>query len=305
MSDKRHESGRTLLLLALLLSLLIHFTAGGVWSHFGKQITATIARVLPKPKPTPEIVAVSDAITISRRTVPHASRRARPVPQAHPQPRRVAVVPTVPPTVTPTTRPTVEPTVRPTVQPTRVPTPPPIRHGTIHLPRPVPSTPPVQRHVARNQLTPQQIAELETQFQHTIQQTQSGMTDVAPQQEPPSARRRLDLVMKGTQHDLVGLQGQCHSVAPELITGMWIRYYLACSIVYSDGFYEMAVIPWPMAFRINDDPMLDGRPFPPQPPPPGYTMPENFQLSRFVCLYYRPACASEISRERATGATGP
>ncbi|HTJ25477.1 MAG TPA: hypothetical protein VMA36_04850 [Candidatus Limnocylindria bacterium] len=294
-----------MLALALLLSVLIHVTAGGVWSHFGRRILATIARVVPQPKPTPELVAISDAITISKRTVPHASRRAQPTQPVRPQPRRVAVVPTAPPTIEPTMRPTVEPTVRPTMEPTRVPTPHPVRHATVHLPRPVPSAPPAPRHVARNRLTPQQIAAMESQFAHTIAQTQGGATDVEPQREPPSARRRFDMVMKGTQRDLIGLQGQCHSIAPNLIRGMFISYYLACAIVYGDGYAETAVIPWPMTFRIDDDPMSDGRPFPPQGPPPGYAMPQTFELSRFVCLYYRPACANEISRERAAGAAPP
>jgi hypothetical protein len=294
-SRPRHP-GRTLLALALLLSVLIHVTAGGVWSHFGRRIAAAIARVVPHPKPTPaEFVAISDAITISKRTVPHASRRAQPVRPARPQPRRVAVV------VTPAPVPTIAPppTVRPTVEPTRVPTPHPVAHATIHLPRPAPTVP---QRVAPNALSPQQIAALNSQFQRTIAQAQGAVTNVAQQNAPPTARRRYDMVMAGTQRDLLTAQGQCYGTAPPLVTGMTIQYYLACEMVYSDGYTEHAVIPWPMRFPRNDDPIVQQRVFHPSVPLPGYVPPPNFQLSRFVCIYLRRECAAEIARRQAGGA---
>jgi hypothetical protein len=306
-NSRRDFPGRTILALALLLSVLIHVTAGGVWSHFGSRIAAAVARVMPRPKPTPdELAAISDAITISRRTVPHASRRAQPAPQpvrpSRPQPRRVAVV--VSPAPVPTERPTVEPTVRPTAQPTRVPTPPPVPHATVHLPRPVPTvrarTAP--QRTAHNALSPQQIAALQSQFQQTIAQTHGGPTDVAPQKEAPSARRRFDMVMKGTQRDLLTGQGQCYATATPLRMGPVTQYYMACEMVYSDGFTEHAIIPWPMRFPVYDDPIREGRVFH-TAPPPDYVAPQDPPLSRLVCIYLRRECLAEIARLKASGGT--
>jgi hypothetical protein len=314
---RRRNPERTIFLLALVFSVLLHLTAGGVWSFFGHRIAAAVARYLPRPKPTPEeFVALSDAITITKRTVPrpsHASPpRTRPAP---PQPRRVAVVPVRPvptaiPTVVPTVTPTVVPTAVPTIRPTAEPTP--RQHARIHHPRPVPTVAPQPRHVAatrpsqRNALSPQQIAALDQQFRRTIDQAQSSVTDVPPQKEPPSsAQRRYKLVMAGTQHDLQEAQGLCYGTAPPLITGMIIQYYVACEIQYPDGFSEHAVIPWPMRFRRDDDPIAQHRTYHPSLPPAGFTLPPDFELSRFVCLYFRPQCVAAIARRTPSGAGAP
>jgi hypothetical protein len=314
--SRRRNPERTLFVLALVFSALIHLTAGGVWAHFGHRIATAVARFLPRPKPTPEeFVAVSDAITIQKRTVPRASRPAPPPARpVRPQPRRVAVVPARPvptavPTIVPTVTPTAVPTVVPTERPTVVPTP--HQHAAIHRPRPVPTVPPAPRRIAaatpaeRNALSPQQIAALNEQFRHTIDQAQSSVTNVPPQTQPPSsAKRRYQLVMAGTQHDLQNAQGLCYGTAPPLISGMIIQYYVACEIQYPDGFSEHAVIPWPMRFRRDNDPIAQHRVYHPSLPPDGFTLPPDFELSRFVCMYFRSECAAAIARHEAPGA-GP
>lgn len=310
---RRRNPERTILVLALVFSVLIHLTAGGVWSYFGHRIAAAVARVLPRPKPTPEeFVALSDAITITKRTVPRPSHAAPPRPRpAPPQPRRVAAVPVRPvPTAIPTVVPTVTPTVVPTIRPTTEPTP--RQHARIHHPRPVPTLAPEPQRIAaatpkqHNVLSPQQIAALDQQFRRTIDEAQSSATDVAPQKEPPSsAQRRYRLMMAGTQHDLQNAQGLCYGTAPPLIDGMFIQYYVACQIQYPDGFSEHAVIPWPMRFRRDNDPIAQHRTYHPTNPPDGFSLPPDFELSRFVCSYFRSQCVAAIARRTASGANAP
>ena len=314
--SRRRNPERTIFLLALAFSVLIHLTAGGIWSQFSHRISTAVARLMPRPKPTPEeFVALSDAITIQKRTVPRAVRPARPTPArpVRPQPRRVAVVPVRPvptaiPTIVPTVRPTVVPTVVPTERPTIEPTP--RARAAIHRPRPVPTVPP--RRVAaeppaqRSALSPQQIAALDEQFRHAIDQAQGAVTNVSPPSEPPSTtKRRYQLVMAGTQHDLQYAQGLCYGTAPPLITGMVIQYYVACEIQYPDGFSEHAVIPWPMRFRRDDDPIAQHRTYHPSLPPDGFVLPPDFELSRFVCSYFRRDCAAAIARRQGAAAGAP
>ncbi len=127
---------RLVLGLALALSLILHLSAGGVWTYFGHRVASAVARFLPRPKPTPsEIVATSDAITITRQTVPRPMR----VPAQRPAPNALAQRPlqrTIPiPTLAPL----------PSPQPTREPKPAPsvraVAYAKIHRPRPEPSSP--------------------------------------------------------------------------------------------------------------------------------------------------------------------
>ena len=266
--------------LALVFSMLIHLTAGAIWSGFGHRIASAIARYHPRPKATPdELVALSDAITITKRTVPPPNHAA--LLQRH----QIAAAPVRP---VPTAIPTVTPTVVPTIQPT--PEPKTREHARIHHPRPVPT-------VAA--LSPQQIAALNEQSRRTIAEAQ---TNVAQLKEPPStAQRRYQLVMAGAQHDLQEAQGLCYGTAPPVITGIFIEYYVACEIQYPDGYSEYAVIPWPMRFPRDNDPIAEHRPYHATKPPDGFSLPPDFELSRFVCSYFRAQCAAEISRRVASG----
>ena len=84
------RSSRRLLPAALLASLLFHLAFGGVWGFFTRQVVPVVAKLVPRPTATPEIVALSDAITIEKRTVlraAHRTPRTRPVRR---QPRQIA-----------------------------------------------------------------------------------------------------------------------------------------------------------------------------------------------------------------------
>jgi ABC-type amino acid transport substrate-binding protein len=329
----REERRRNTLAVALALSLLVHAVGGGAWLLFARHVAPAIAKLLPHPSPTPpEFVATSDAITIEKRTVPRAQRRTppqrprarpqRPRPQriaaaqAQPQPRRLPVaVPTLPPPAlgVPTTEPTAVPTYRP-------------RHGTLHHPLPgATAAPPraVAQHTepastapststapsggaarsrASRAFTSQQIAALDAQFSKTIAQAQRALTDVPQQRRrPATTMKRYQLVMAGSRGDLTSAQGQCRPTQT-WYRGATVWHYMDCDFVYTDGFAEHVLIPWPHRFARNDDPADHPyKIYPVQEPPPGWTLPHPFPFSRLVCIFYKAECQALVDRERANG----
>ncbi len=99
-------------------------------------------------------------------------------------------------------------------------------------------------------------------------------------------------------------QGDCTSVASSS-QGAIVARYLRCLIRYSDGYYEEVTFPWTFRFLRRLDPFgyADdaSHPFPMQPPPPGFALPQPFALSRAICSFYRAECEAVIERERANG----
>jgi hypothetical protein len=315
--ERADRGTRWLLAVALILSIVIHFGVGPAVRWWWPRIEVAIAKVLPRPTPTPEIVALSDAITIETRTVPRVSRRSPPRPRRVQQrPRAVAraleaqtlSVPTLAPvpTAPPTPRATVEPIVVPTSR---------AHSGTIHHPRAEPTLDP-RPHVEatsepaqRNAFSPQQIAAMDAQFSKTIAQAQRSLTDVQPQRRPPARnpeQLRYEAIMAGTPEMFLSAQGDCDSIQ-EGARGTWNYYYLRCLIRYSDGYFEEVSFLWPHRFPRRNDPIdmyrhdLIRRPFPMQAPPAGFVLPPNFALSRAVCSFYHARCQDIITRERANG----
>jgi hypothetical protein len=322
--EPRH---RWLLPLAIAASLLIHVLAGGAWLLLGHRVAVAVAKLLPRPTPTPEIVALSDAITIEKRTVPreaHRSRALRPQHRAQPHPPTLAQVPrlrelpvpTLPPL--PTTAPTVPPTSVPTIVPTSRPVRP-AHHRLFvepaqRVPRAEPTPPPqrivripASRPAQPNAFSPQQIAALDQQFKRTIASADRSLTDVPRQRRPPAIapnERRYQAIMAGTPEQFLSAQGDCTSVQSNGHAA-FVDRYLRCLIRYSDGYYEEVSFPWVFRFARRTDPFayLDDmpHPFPMQPPPPGFVLPQPFALSRAICSFYRAECESLIDRERANG----
>ena len=304
---------RWLLPLAIALSLLLHVVAGGVWELFGHRISAVVAKVLPRPTPTPEIVALSDAITIEKRTVPreaHRSRAVRPQRQAQPRPRAVAELPHLKELPVPTLPPIA--TMPPTIQPTVVPTAHAVR-ANIHLPRAEPTPPP--RRVRAPEVKPepktpfsrQQMALLDRQFRRTIAAADRSLTDVPRQRRPPAISpnaQRYAAIMAGTPEQFRAAQGDCVSLQ-DRTRGAFVSRVLRCLIRYSDGYYEEVTFPWEYVFNRRIDPFAydDGmqHPFPMQAPPPGFVLPQPFALSRAVCSFYHAQCEALIQRESAAG----
>ncbi|HEY6235988.1 MAG TPA: hypothetical protein VIW69_12880 [Candidatus Elarobacter sp.] len=308
---QRDRRDRNVLIAALVLSLLLHLVAGGAWLLFAPRVAPVLAKLMPRPTPTPEYVATSDVITIEKRTVPRAMRRS----PAQARPLTVARPPTVPHVAVP---PALPPPARelPTTEPTAVPTFPP-RHATIHHPRAgasaapprivarVPTTvaaPHTARSSARNAYSPQQIAALDAQFSKTIAQAERTLTDVPRQaRRPATTMKHYQLVMAGSRGDLTSAQGECRP------TQTWYRgavvwHYMDCDFIYTDGFSEHVLIPWPQQFARNDDPSDHPyKLYPVEQPPPGWVLPHPFAFSRLVCIFYKTECQALIDRERANG----
>jgi hypothetical protein len=318
---RRERRDRNVLAVALTFSLLVHIIAGGAWLLFAPRVAAVLARLVPRPTPTPEFVATSDSITIEKRTVPRAMRRspAQP-PRTQARPRHAAQQPAAPRAAEPlATLPTLPPPARglPATQPTAAPTVPP-RRATIHRPLAGASAAPqrvVAQHLpaataarhasrspARSAYSPQQIAALDTQFSKTIAQAQRSLTDVPRQsRRPATTMKRYQLVMAGSRGDLTSAQGQCRATQT-WYRGPMVWHYMDCDFIYTDGFSEHVLIPWPQQFARNDDP--EDHPYkmyPVEDPPPGWQLPHPFAFSRLVCIFYKNECQALIERERANG----
>jgi hypothetical protein len=315
---QRDRRNRNVLTVALVLSLLLHLIGAGAWVLFTPRIATVLAKLMPRPTPTPEFVATSDAITIEKRTVPRAMRRspAQP-PHARPRPRRVAQQLTMPGAVVPP--PTLPPPAqgRPTTEPTAVPTYPP-RHAAIHHSRPGASPAPARiaaqhapaavaaphtaRSSARGAYSPEQIAALDARFSKAIAQAQRSLSDVPRQaRRPATTMKRYQLVMAGSRGDLTSAQGQCRATQT-WYRGPMVWHYMDCDFIYTDGFSEHVLIPWPQQFPRNDDP--EDHPYkmyPVEEPPAGWQLPRPFAFSRLVCIFYKSDCQALIDRERANG----
>jgi hypothetical protein len=75
-----------------------------------------------------------------------------------------------------------------------------------------------------------------------------------------------------------------------------------CDFIYTDGFSEHVLIPWPQQFARNDDPADHPyKLYPVEDPPPGWQLPHPFAFSRLVCIFYKAECQALIERERANG----
>ncbi|MDQ6925618.1 MAG: hypothetical protein M3154_05205 [Candidatus Eremiobacteraeota bacterium] len=316
--ERYERRGRRLLPTALILSFVVHLVGWGVWLFVGGRIAPTIAAMLPHPSPTPEIVALSDAITIEKRAVPRPAHHTRPshratTPQRRAAPLRSALAPLPVPTLAPVPVLTLAPapTSQPSIEPARNPV---YRaaQGTVHRPRAVPT--PEPRRVAeqptstvRNGFSAQQLAQLNARFQHTIASAQRSLSDVPLQSRPPARapdQRRYEKIMAGTPEMFLAAQGDCVSLA-DTAHGPTIDRILRCQITYSDGYFENVTFPWRYRFSRRSDPFQysDGNshPFPMQAPPDAFPLPHPFALSRAVCSFYQAQCARIIEAERANG----
>jgi hypothetical protein len=330
--ERAEPPRRPILVLTLIVSALLHLAGAGTWLFFDARLKPVVAKLFPQPSPTPEIVALSDAITIEKRTVPRAQRRSSPRRAVRPQPRQVAQapvtpslpVPTLPPLRTPmptipprrTPVPTLEPTAPPSAEATSRPFPQ-RPDATIHQPRSHPTpeprptvapTVPPPPPASKNPFSPRQIAALDAQFSKTIAQAQHALTDVPPQRRPPARnpqQMRYEAIMAGTPEMFFNAaQGDCVDLQDVVTRGRVHVYYIRCTIRYSDGYFENVSYPWPYKFPANADPFQlapGALTFYGQGPPPGFTLPPNFALSRAICTFYRAQCEDLIKREKANG----
>ncbi|MEA2666978.1 MAG: hypothetical protein QOI11_3922 [Candidatus Eremiobacteraeota bacterium] len=335
-SPERRDRRRTYLALALLASLLVHLTAGGLWAALGHRIVSAIARVLPRPTPTPDVTALASLIRIEKRRAlaavvpPTKRRRAEPPPPAAAQPParalpRAAPAPPRSLARAPAQRSIPVPKLAPAPKPvpTRVPPKPvlpaqrePVRqrlaHADVSRSASSASAGTNAATAAHNGLSPQQIAALDGQFRSTIDAAQHALSEApaAAAQQSGSGTRTMKSyggILAGRSDDALASEGVCDPLDTPTARGGYNYYYLRCRVTFTDGYTEEVSFPWQFRFTPRDDPFRyqDGRPhhFPVQPPPDGFALQRPFALSRTICAFYHADCEAVVAKERAAGET--
>jgi hypothetical protein len=285
---ERDRRGRRLILLAALLSLIVHLVGGSFWSYF-QRFTHHGGR------PEGQVLAKIETITVQRRPEPSpqpavaaAPRVTRPA-----APRLHIPLPELPRLAQPTFAP--HPAARPPIR---------VHHPSTRVTAMVP-VPSGARgaHAAAGAMSAEQIAALEGSFRKTIDQAQQAVAESPVPQHQVATTKQYNDVLHGSVDDIIGGNGLCDPMDNGTVRGVYTYYYLTCSIRYTDGMTERVSFPWPFRFTRRDDPFIyrDGRPhsFPPQPPPEGFVLRHPFALSRALCMYYHDECAAVLEREHA------
>jgi hypothetical protein len=319
-SPERRGRGRAYLALALLVSLLIHLTAGGLWAVLGRRIATAIARVMPHPTPTPE-VAMTTIIRIEKRPVPAAvvpkpkrHRTTPPPPHAAPPPPRALAQ-------APAQRSIPVPKVAPAAKPVPVRVPPkpvlpaqrePVHQNLAHADVPRRADSASVSSSTRHGFSPQQIAALDSQFRSTIDSAQHALTEGPPSTQQQSGEglrtmKHYDGILAGRSEDALQSEGVCDPLDTPNARGGYNYYYLRCRVTFTDGYTEEVSFPWQFRFTPRDDPFRyqDGHQhhFPVQAPPEGFALRRPFALSRTICAFYHDDCAAVVAKERAAGQT--
>ena len=306
---ERDRRGRRLVVVALLLSLVVHLAGGSLWAllvrstraaaHPPEEVLArtqpiTIERLVPPsptpvPTPTPRPRVAQSRPHVTRRPVAHTASAAHPAPLI------------------------AQPTFAPVAEPSAAP-----RVATIHIPRSQRVAVVRAPRGARGALTSGaggaapaggalDVAALDATFRKTIDQAQHDVA-AAPQVARPAAvhtMKRYDKYLQGNVEDVTGGNGVCDPLDDGSTRGAYTWYYLRCTVRYADGYAETVAFPWPFKFTRQTDPFIrhDGRhhEFPGQPPPDNFVLPRPFALSRAVCAFYHEECKAVIDRERANG----
>jgi hypothetical protein len=291
------ERARRLLLLALVLSFVIHLVGGSVWWSIVRElrhkfpserdIASNTQRIeIQKLLPTPTPVPTPRPTPVPTPTPPPPVIGRRPAPQGAPH-HRAVVRPAAPAAA---------------AQPVHAPTAPPVIARHVELARPH-----APGHRAPSSLTPQEIAALDQRYSQAINQYQHDVAQGPPTASPAGLQtmKRYDPILDGTPDQVLSGDGWCDPLAEPTRKGGYNYYYLSCRITYSDGFVETVAIPWQYRFLPRNDPFMyrDGHThkFPVQGPPDGFVLPDPFPLSRAVCSFYKEKCEAVIAREKANG----
>ena len=288
---EREGRGRRTLALAVVLSLIVHFSGSALWPLFARTFAhaspdetaiaqtepITIER-LPSPTPVPSPTATPPPLHPAQ--VRSHTARTAPAASQHRLARLLAATPRAVPTLAP---------------------PPPVTvaHTSVVFHQPVERRALVPAAGSRtNVLAPNQIAQYEGAFRRTIAQMHGdGLAPGARGASGP--RSRTQELLGGTFGEEVDFSGTCRDYAPSIVRGAYIYHYLSCHVAYSDGFAELASYPWPFRFPVDADPIGRGGHFPEATPPPGFVLPPEFEPSRRVCTFYHDACAKKLAPSAA------
>ncbi|MEO7039965.1 MAG: hypothetical protein ABI186_08065 [Candidatus Elarobacter sp.] len=299
---ERDRRGRRYVVIAVVLSLIVHLAGGALWPLFARTA---------RPDSSERMLAKLEPITIE--PLPRPTPRPTPTPAppvAHGRPapaKRAAAVPATRPLAMPAY---ALPTYAPRAEPT-----PPARKATVHIPRSVKVAQVPAPRGARayaptgGALSERQIAALDSTFRKTIDQAQAAAAAPPADAQPPvQTMKRYDKLLDGSVTDVEGGDGMCDPLDNGTTRGAYTYYYLRCNVHYADGFSEQVSFPWPFRFTRREDPFAMGpgrHEFPPQPPPAGFTLPHPFALSRAICAYYHDDCVAVLRREQAAGGAAP
>ncbi|HTV74710.1 MAG TPA: hypothetical protein VME66_13520 [Candidatus Acidoferrales bacterium] len=270
------------LLVALILSLVLHFSGAALYGLLARQLVR-LHLASPHPSPTEEVVSISSAITIDKRT--------HPVVVQHVTPRRpvvrVAQVPVQP------TLPKVQ-IVVPRYKPPAVLKPELARPVPHSIPQGKPAPKSVQVALAPHEpqqttrtttgsamLTPQQLAQLNQDFSQTISQAKSVNDPLKVPDQPQETEKRYRLQFAGATGGLGLCEGRWWPIK-SWQEGGYDYYYASYDCVWPDGTYEDGGVPWPFRYPASRDPLV----YPleseiPLPGPPiGWTPPAGIRLGK-------------------------
>jgi hypothetical protein len=260
--------------IAIALSIAIHMLFGLLvpWAH-GLQ-------AIPAPHGTPPpTVALSDVVTIEKRTVP----RPHPLAQKQPvQPQR-ATAPVKPQVQQPPAPPVPQVVKKEEVAPH------PQRHELVADKGKEPAPPkkpdaklevayaqPHQQPPSKQRLpySQQQIAALSREFSQTIAQEREHANPMDVQTAPPAGLKEFKLQIQGIHSQLRSGEG---IITPSRAWNQdgYHYYYINYELVYMDGQYESGAVPWPVRFRPREDVLLMRSRFQMPCPVPDYPLPDT------------------------------
>jgi hypothetical protein len=263
---RRQRQKRRLLILALILSVIIHIVGGGLWGFFVRALARIVphpvfmASLQETPAPRADIIRLERRPKAARARQQHENRVAKIAPRPHP------VV-------------------------TTAPSPPRPRHEIAHIRAQAPAQPPPAREVSsaaepqrhakpvalapvpddKPALSDRQIAQLGEQFSKTIADSRETLAGVQAQSEKAQiiTIKHYAVAFSGIHEGMNPGDGEIFAISKQRIGDtMW--YYTRYTYMHSDGTYEADSIPWPFHYPINDDPFArhDKR-IPLQAPPSG------------------------------------
>ena len=301
--------------------MLVHLFGGTLYEYGRHLLLAAHFLREPVPKKNPnDFVATSDVIHIEKRAVPRRTNPQRPAPRPAPPSRAEPRIDQQLPALAMPRLDPEKPVARAETPRPLETRPPDLSHETHKAaPRlaeektggvpdatPVPKPETVERQTPQRaaakpterktaELSPQQIATLESQFQKTIQSSRENLSSVVDQtKEPLGGPKHYAMNMSGIQSNLTQGQGTMGPISATRIDRTHTLYMVRYEYMYPDGHIESDVVPWPFIYPVNDDPFARGdRQLFFQLPPP--TFHPRRPLTPQEQIYYDEAQAQSAS----------
>jgi hypothetical protein len=271
------------LLVALVLSLILHFSGAALYGLFARELVR-LHLAAPHPQPTEQIVTISSAITFDRRSRPVITPAVKPRPVARIAQRQVTpslpkvhiAVPQYKPEAV--LKPELSRTVPHTVpQATPVPKSVRVAFEPQHQPERAAQT------SGAATLTPQQLAQLNADFSKTISQARSLENPLRAPDRPPVSQTRYRLQFAGATGTLGLCEGRWWPIK-NWQEGSFDYYYAAYECVWPDGTYEDGGVPWPLSYPASRDPLVypleEEIPLP--GPPNGWRLPPGTRVGKLM-----------------------